>query len=245
MATWAAQRAGNFATVSSDPASPWHDAGAQTALASIPAVGDTITNVGAFALTFNIDLPAVTSVLDSDTIYGVPGTYHAPLAAELIDTAVFGPSSATPGTVHQPEAAEVISTAVFGPASAVTGTFNEATRNTDPGVGNVIKDVAYKMANVAKTGTFDEAARNTDPGVANVVKDVAYKIANAAKVGTFDEAARNTDPGIATVLYGTAYKICNVDKTGTNTALASAGGGGVVVRSPVGIALRRVFGASA
>lgn len=130
MATWAAQRAGSFATVSSNPASPWHDGGAQTALASIPQAGDTITNAGGFQLTFNIDLPAVTSVLDSDTVYGAAGTYHAP------------------------DAAEVISTAVFGAASATAGTFNEAARNTDPGAAAVLYGTAYKICNSAKTGTL-------------------------------------------------------------------------------------------
>lgn len=130
MATWAVQRAGSFATVSSDPASPWHDGGAQTALASIPQPGDTLTNAGAFDLTFNIDVPAVASVLDSDTVYGAAGTYHAP------------------------DAAEVINTATFGPASAISGTFDEAARNTDPGVAAVLYGTTYKIRNVDKTGTF-------------------------------------------------------------------------------------------
>jgi len=76
MATWAVQRAGNFALISSDAASPWEDGGAQAALASIPQSGDTITNAGAFSLTFTIDLPGVANVLDSDTVYGVAGTFN-------------------------------------------------------------------------------------------------------------------------------------------------------------------------
>lgn len=129
MATWAVQRAGNFATASSNPASPWHDGGSQTALASIPAVGDTITNAGAFSLTFNIDLPSVASVLDSDTVYGAAGTYHAPDAAEVIDTAT------------------------FGPGSAIAGTFDEAARNTNPGTANVRFGVNYKIQNVDYVGS--------------------------------------------------------------------------------------------
>ncbi len=158
MAVWAVQRVGNWATVSSNPASPWHDGGAQTALASIPAVGDTITNAGAFNLTFDADIPAVTSVLDSDTVYGAAGTYHAPAAAEVIDTAVFGPASGLTGTYHAPDAAEVISTAVFGPASAVAGTFNEVARNVDPGNQAVTFGVSYKICNVAKTGANVQSA---------------------------------------------------------------------------------------
>jgi len=102
----------------------------------------------------------------------------------------------------------------YGPANR-TGTFDEAARNVDPGVGNVIKDRAYKIQNVVKVGTFDEAARNVDPGVGNVIKDQAYIIQNAVKVGTFDEAARNTDPGIANVIKDQAYIIQNAAKVGT------------------------------
>ena len=43
MATsWVAQRAGNWSVVSGDGASPWHDGGAQTALNTIPAGGDSV-----------------------------------------------------------------------------------------------------------------------------------------------------------------------------------------------------------
>jgi hypothetical protein len=129
MATWAVQRAGNFARTSDNADSPWHDGGAQTALASIPQVGDTITNAGAFTLSFDIDLPAVTSVLDSDTVYGAAGTYHAPEASEVIDTAVFGPSS------------------------SISGTFDEEARNVDPGEAAVQWGVAYKIHNVDKMGS--------------------------------------------------------------------------------------------
>jgi hypothetical protein len=129
MSVWAVQQAGNFARSSENADSPWYDGGAQSALASIPQVGDTITNAGAFNLTFDIDLPAVTSVLDSDTVYGAAGTYHAPDAAEVVDTAVFGPSS------------------------SITGTFDEEARNTDPGEAAVQWGVEYTIHNVAKTGT--------------------------------------------------------------------------------------------
>lgn len=178
MATWAMQRAGNFATASDNALSPWHDGGAQTALASIPQPNDTITNAGAFDLTFDIDMPAVTSVLDTDTVNGVAGTYHAPDAAEVIDTAVFGAASAVPGTVHQPNAAEVIDTAVFGAASAVAGTWHA------PDAAEVLNTATFGPAS-AVSGTFDESARNTDPGVAAVLYGTTYKIRNVDKTGTF------------------------------------------------------------
>ena len=76
MSTWAVQQAGTFNVASDDTASPWYDNSTQSALASIPANGDTITNAGAFDLTFTIDLPDAANVLDSDTVYGVAGTFN-------------------------------------------------------------------------------------------------------------------------------------------------------------------------
>lgn len=75
MATWNVERAGNWNTLSDDPTSPWYDAGTQTALASLPAQGDTITNAGAFTLTFDVDFPSAASVLTSDTVNRVAGTF--------------------------------------------------------------------------------------------------------------------------------------------------------------------------
>ena len=76
MSVWSVQRAGNFYLISSDPLSPWFDAGVQSALASIPQNGDTITNAGAYSLTFTIDLPDAANVLDADTVYGTAGTFN-------------------------------------------------------------------------------------------------------------------------------------------------------------------------
>jgi hypothetical protein len=202
MATWAVQQAGNFATPSDNAASPWYDGGAQTALASIPQVGDTITNAGAFNLTFNIDLPAVTSVLDSDTVYGAAGTYHAPDAAEVVDTAVFGPSSSISGTYHAPEASEVIDTAVFGPSSSISGTYHA------PEASEVI-DTAVFGPSSSISGTYHA------PEASEVI-DTAVFGPSSSISGTFDEEARNTDPGEAAVQWGVQYTIHNVAKTGKN-----------------------------
>jgi len=112
--------------------------------------------------------PDAAEVIDT-AVFGpasaTAGTWHAPDVAEVIDTAVFGAASADAGTVHLPDAAEVISTAVFGPASGIAGTFNEAARNTDPGVANVTAGVTYKIANVDKTG-IGLIGITTMPGVA-------------------------------------------------------------------------------
>ena len=76
MATWSVIQAGTFNVASDVAASPWYDAGVQSTLASIPQNGDTITNAGAYSLAFTIDLPDAANVLDSDTVYGVAGTFN-------------------------------------------------------------------------------------------------------------------------------------------------------------------------
>jgi hypothetical protein len=103
----------------------------------------------------------------------------------------------------------------------VPGTFNEATRNTDPGIANVIKDVPYKIANSSLTGTFDEAARNSGTAGGNILTGNSIKIQNVTTNGSFTESDRNTDPGESNVKSGTSYKILNVAKSGS----MSAGGG--------------------
>lgn len=62
--------------------------------------------------------PAATLILEAGG-----GTYHAPDQAEVLDSAVYGPSSGTSGTYHAPDVGEVIDTAVFGPSSGTAGTF--------------------------------------------------------------------------------------------------------------------------
>lgn len=66
-------------------------------LSRIPVVGDIIDLAG-FAVTFNIDLPAVASVLDTDTMNGVAGTYHAPETSEVQAGVHFGAGSIQVGT---------------------------------------------------------------------------------------------------------------------------------------------------
>lgn len=113
----------------------------------VPVTGDKIIIGAALACTYDVDYPAVTSVLDSDTVNFAAGTYHAPAANEVVDTAVFGAASAVPGTVHLPSAAEVIDTAVFGPASGTTGTVHL------PNVGEVQQGALFGPAS-ALSGTL-------------------------------------------------------------------------------------------
>lgn len=96
------------------------------------------------------DYPVVTAVLDSVTYNRTTkvGTYHAPAAAEVIDTAVFGAASGTAGTVHLPAAGEVIDTAVFGAASGTAGTF------AIPAEADVKDGVFYGAAGTEFEGTL-------------------------------------------------------------------------------------------
>ena len=43
---------------------------------------------------------------------------------------------------------------IGGGTLAVAGSFNEATRNTDPGIGNVLSGTGYKIGNVSLTGSY-------------------------------------------------------------------------------------------
>ena len=51
-----------------------------------------------FPLSGATDLPALAAVLDTDTLNGVAGTYHAPSVAEVQEGITFGPSSSLTGT---------------------------------------------------------------------------------------------------------------------------------------------------
>jgi len=94
-----------------------------------------------------------------------------------------------------------------GVDSAIVGTFDEAARNTNPGVTNVTKDADYKIIGIDYTGTFDEAARNTNPGAPNVLKDINYKIMGIDYTGAYDAALLSVDPGITNVLKSINYII--------------------------------------
>jgi hypothetical protein len=63
----------------------------------LPVPGDTIDLAG-YLPTFDIDLPPVTNVLETDTVNGVAGTYHPPTVAEVQEGVAFGPSSSLTGT---------------------------------------------------------------------------------------------------------------------------------------------------
>jgi hypothetical protein len=121
------------------------------------------------------------------------GTRTDCAAADARKDVAFGdPAAQITGLVNVPAAASVLKDV---PVDQTVGSFDEAARNTDPGVANVVKDVTWKLQNVTKTGTFDEAARNVDPTAAKVLAPTAYKILNVAKEGTYEPP----DPQVPTV----------------------------------------------
>lgn len=66
-------------------------------LERVPEPGDTIDTAG-YEVIYDPDFPSVDSVLDTDTVNGVAGTYHAPTVAEVQRGVAFGPSSSLTGT---------------------------------------------------------------------------------------------------------------------------------------------------
>lgn len=89
-----------MATITATKSGNWTDATVWD-LGRIPAVGDTVKLAG-FSVVFNADLPAVASVLDSDTVYGEAGTYHEAETSEVQLSVAFGPSSSLIGTYPLP-----------------------------------------------------------------------------------------------------------------------------------------------
>jgi hypothetical protein len=123
------------------------------------------------------------------------------------------------GNYHEATVGEVQSGVEFGNLSGLTGTLN----NTDPGVGNVVKDITWYLNSVLKTGTFDEAARNEDPGIANVKDGTTYKIQNVSLEGTYDPAGDAP----------TAANLNVVDNQDGSTATATISGGDADARYTV------------
>ena len=109
--------------------------------------------------------------------YVTAGTYHAALAAEVLDTVSFGAASAETGTVHLPAVGEVISTASFGAASAQTGTYHVCA------VGEVLDTVSFGALS-AQTGTVHL------PAVGEVISTASFG-AGSALTGTYVVVAQD------------------------------------------------------
>lgn len=107
---------------------------------------------------YSPDFPAAAAVLDSDTVNGSPGTYHAPDAAEVISTAVFGPSSGTAGTydVSNVAAGNIKKDVSIG---GVTGTYDPMAAAVFPAAANVSTvETAYGPTGAEYAGALDVAA---------------------------------------------------------------------------------------
>jgi hypothetical protein len=74
---------------------------------------------------------------------------------------------------------------ISGASDKLYSAADEASRNTDPGVGYVLTGHDYKICNVGKTAAFDEAVRNTDPGVGYVLVGHDYMIQGAGKTAAY------------------------------------------------------------
>lgn len=98
-------------------------------------IGDEFT--GSLAGGGSEDYPEPENVLESDTTDEVQGTYHAPDAAEVISTAVFGDGSGTAGTFVVVAEADVEAGVTYGVAEDHTGTF------VVPDVGDVRDGTEY------------------------------------------------------------------------------------------------------
>jgi len=109
-------------------------------------------------------------VLDTAT---TPGTYHAPDAAEVISTAVFGVNSGTSGTVVQASVGDVRAGVTYGPSSALTGTF------AVPAVTKVIDDTSYGADGTEFTGTYHA------PDAAEVIDSAVFG-PSSGTAGTYD-----------------------------------------------------------
>lgn len=184
----------------------------------------------------NMTLPVVGKVI-SDTSYGTSGTeytgtYHAPDAAEVISTAVFGVSGGTAGTYDVSNvAAGNIKDGVW--IGGVEGTYageggyaygdNDAAKvlTTAAGAGSYVEPVQAGYSALA--AGYGAGGATSGTLAAAKIMDSTYGTLAASSVlvaagGTFDEAARNTDPGEANVWTGTSYKIANVSKSGSKVA---------------------------
>lgn len=154
---------------------------------------------------------AVASVLEAVT----GGTYHAPDAAEVISTAVFGPSSGTAGTYDVSDVAggNIIVGASIG---GVAGTVDVAALEAAAAAAQLVTDKAAVAAAVAgilstvtiltHTGTYHEAT------VGEVQDGVMFGPASAYE-GTYDPiTGAYTDPGKAYVVVGHDYTFAGVSQ---------------------------------
>jgi hypothetical protein len=181
-------------------------------------------------VTLSNDYPAITDVRSGVnynrntlqgtlTSYGCPdgvnvldsagGTYHAPDAAEVLSTAVFGPSSGTSGTYHTVTAAQVLDSVSFGVNSGTTGTYHA------PLAAEVIDTAVFGVSS-GTSGTVHQ------PSAGEVIDTAIYGPSSGTS-GTF------AVPPEAKVEKNYTYGAGGTEFTGELEA--SAGGGGVTIEA--------------
>lgn len=173
-------------------------------------------------------------VLDTAT---TPGTYHAPDAAEVISTAVFGVNSGTSGTVVLPAVGDVKDGVTYGPSSGLTGTYDPMAAAVFPAEANTLEaESAYGPTGAEYAGTYHS------PDAAEVI-DTAVFGPSSATAGTYDTTADPATPAeIAAVVAPAVWALARAGNDGAGTfgavsEWASTGGlDAAGVRAAVGLA---------
>jgi hypothetical protein len=150
----------------------------------------------------------------------------------------WAPSSINPLTVQNGGFVYIVSSTTAMPVAVNAGGIldvglNEAARNTDPGVGNVLTGHDYKILNVAKTATLTLPANGTKvltsesafgiagnsvtpsatlPTASHVLNDQTYGVAGNGSTGTLTLPANGN-----TTLLGTNFGVAGTSITGTVT----------------------------
>jgi hypothetical protein len=125
----------------------------------------------------------------SNILSTAAGTYQPVAVADVRSGTAVGVSPAV-GSLAVPDPAEVLDGV---DTDDTVGTFDEASRNTDPGEGNVEDGVTYKIANVSKEGTF------AVPAEANVAPGIQYGASGTEFTGAFDVSATPDAPTITAI----------------------------------------------
>jgi len=152
----------------------------------VPAAADVQFGVNVDATTGTFTSPAVGKVID-DTSWGAggvefTGTYHAPEAAEVISTAVFGPASGTAGTydVSNVSAGNIKDGVSIG---GVEGTYDPMAAAVFPAEANVeVAETAYGPTGAEYAGALDLAAAEAAAASAQHATDAAFLETNKDEI---------------------------------------------------------------
>ena len=81
------------------------------------------TPVGVSPQVGSLAVPGAASVLQGVAVDATTGTYVAPTASQVINTATFGPSASIAGNVALPSVSAVVQGVTFGPDNSLTGSY--------------------------------------------------------------------------------------------------------------------------